>query len=228
MNGDGMVSLGDLLRGYAARLLAPGAERAPLDPTRIGIPRQPLDMQLRRAILSRDGFRCCWCQARGKTVRFEIDHIVPWSAGGSDHPVNLRTLCQDCNQARSNRVTEFDRRALPIVWRCYSCDEWGDVEFDEPLFMAYCLTCRDVRHEAPYVADVMIGGPIPAVGVPALQPGDEDLSSLSPTVRPWERRFKDLRDRDDARRNRAARDAGRAAARAELDRIRPPQTEEQK
>jgi hypothetical protein len=212
----GPVPLGEMLRGYMARRAAPRSDRAPLDPTRLGIPRQPLDRQLRRSILERDGFRCVWCgasYARNRAIVFEVDHIVPWSAGGSDHPINLRTLCQPCNQERSNRVSEYDRRAMPIVWRCYGCDEWGDVEFGHALFTAFCCTCDRIV-EAPHVADLMIGGPVPDVGVLPLQPGDQDISAIPLTIRPPDRRFSDDRERSDRR-------AARAAARAELDRIRP-------
>jgi hypothetical protein len=224
---DGMISLGDLLRGHAARLIVSAAERAPLDPTRLGIPRQPLDVTLRRTVLMRDGYRCCWCQTAGRSVLFEVDHIVPWSAGGSDHPVNLRTLCKDCNQTRSNRVSELDRRAFPIVWRCYSCDQWGDVEEQDALITAFCSTCRCLQLNVPYVADLMFGGQVPAIGIPDLQSDDVDYAAIPCTVRPVERRFRDLRAKDDARRDATARLAARAAARAELDRIRPSETEEQ-
>jgi hypothetical protein len=223
------VSLGDLLRRHAARLVAPITPRAPLDPSRLGVPRQPLDQRLRRAILMRDNYTCQWCSESiycDRSIRLEVDHIVPWSALGSDHPVNLRTLCQPCNQLRSNRLSELDQRAMPIVWRCYSCDEWGDVESGLALFTAYCSTCCATRR-APHVADLMVGGPVPDVGVPEVQDGDEDVSQIPLTVRPPHRRFKDCRERDDRRRSATARRrAGLAAARAELDRIRPKNDED--
>lgn len=209
MRGD-PIPLGDILRGYLARLVAPTAERARLDTDRLSIPRQPLPLLLRRAVLSRDGYRCCWCLeslARNKAIVFEIDHIIPWSAGGSDHPVNLRTLCQGCNQVRSNRVSEFDRRALPVVWRCSGCDEWGDVDLFASTISAYCMTCKETVR-APHVEELMIGGAVPAVGVPALEDGDEDYSAI-----PLARRISDRRWKND--------DEARRAARAELDAIRP-------
>ena len=221
---------GDILRGYAAKLLAPHAPRAVVDPTRLGIPRKPLPPLLRRSVLQRDGFRCVWCQNTG--VRFEVDHIVPWIAGGSDHPVNLRTLCRECNQERSNRVLEeFDSRALPIVWRCFSCDEWGDIEFDveatgPALIAAYCTTCRRLWEHVPYIADLMLGGEVPTVGIPALVEGDQDYEAIAVTVRPMERRFKDWREKDDRRRAAIDLATHRAEARAELDAIRPPSSEE--
>lgn len=220
---------GDILRGHCAKLIAPYSPRAVADPTRLGIPRQRLDPLTRRSVLARDGYRCVWCGVsylRNRGVLFEVDHIVPWIAGGSDHPVNLRTLCQECNQERSNRVSEFDVPALPIVWRCYLCDEWGDVEmFGPALITAFCSTCRRVQSDAPYVADLMIGGEVPAVGIPAPRDSDQDFTRIPVTIRPPERRFRDLREKDDRRRAAAARAAGRAEARAELDAIRPAATD---
>lgn len=219
------VSMADLLRGYASKLIAPGSPRAELDQTRLGIPRQPLPQMTRRQVLARDSYRCAWCyasRARNPNILFEIDHIVPWSSGGSDHPVNLRTLCRECNQERSNRVSDLDGRSLPIVWRCYLCDQWGDVERVGPeLIKAFCSTCRLVQENAPYVADLMVGGEVPTVGIPPLRRGDQDFTKIPVMIRPPERRFRDWRERDDRRRSAAARAAGRAAARAELDAIRP-------
>lgn len=221
------VSLGGILRGHAAKILAPHAPRAVIDPTRLGIPRQPLGQILRRSVLMRDEYRCVRCYT--SHVAFEIDHIVPWAAGGSDHPVNLRTLCRECNQDRSNRVLDdFDGRALPIVWRCYSCDQWGDVERIGPsLITAFCSTCRCVQRDVPYVADLMLGGQVPSVGIPALRDGDQDFAAIPVTVRPPERRFVDMREKDDRRCAAAARATGRAAARAELDAIRPSTSEDE-
>lgn len=225
------VPLGNILQGYCAKLLAPHAPRAVIDPTRLGVPRQPLNRLIRQSVLARDGYQCVWCFASSDSrqrVLFEVDHIVPWIAGGSDHPVNLRTLCRDCNQERGSRVTDLDRRALPIVWRCYSCDHWGDVEQGGPsLITAYCSTCKQHRDNVPYIADLMMGGQVPKAGIPAFQEGDQDYycSDISVTTRAPERRFKDSRERDDRLRadlaRRAARSSTRAEARAELDAIRP-------
>ena len=74
---------------------------------------------LRIAVLKRDGFACRICQRQGG--RLEVDHIIPWSAGGPDASWNLRTLCYDCNQGRSN-FHGWDSWALPIVLWCVECE----------------------------------------------------------------------------------------------------------
>ncbi|MBI2764838.1 MAG: HNH endonuclease [Chloroflexi bacterium] len=49
-------------------------------------------------MLERDGHRCVACGVTG--VRFEVDHVVPLAAGGSNEPANLRTLCIPCHRDR--------------------------------------------------------------------------------------------------------------------------------
>lgn len=102
-------------------------------------PREPLPRWLRILVLYRDDFTCCWCFKRGG--RLEVDHIVPWSAGGSDASWNLRTLCSDCNQERSNFRTDSERaHALPIIMRCITCDDSLHID-DEPR-SAWCAHCE--------------------------------------------------------------------------------------
>ncbi|MBE7519561.1 MAG: HNH endonuclease [Thermoflexaceae bacterium] len=55
-------------------------------------------------ILERDGHQCVACGAGG--VRFEVDHIVPLAAGGSNELANLRTLCVPCHRRRAARPAE--------------------------------------------------------------------------------------------------------------------------
>lgn len=204
--------LGDLLRGFVARVAAPIADRAPLDADRLGIPRQRLDPRIRRAVLTRDEFACVWCFASARRIRrlhLEIDHITPWSAGGADHPINLRTLCQPCNQSRSNRVHALDVRMAPIVWRCATC-ETGPVG-NARHFGAFCMVCHAMA-DAVYVADLMVGGPIPTVGVPLRHDDDVDIAAFPIVVRGVGRRRAWFP---------AGNPATRSTARAELDRIRP-------
>jgi hypothetical protein len=61
----------------------------------------------RLAIYLRDGLACAYC---GATIEdgalLSLDHLTPYSAGGSNHQSNLVTCCQKCNSARQDRPVE--------------------------------------------------------------------------------------------------------------------------
>lgn len=58
----------------------------------------------RLAIYLRDGLACAYCgQGVEHGVKFTLDHITPWSKGGSNEATNLVTCCLTCNAARGNR-----------------------------------------------------------------------------------------------------------------------------
>ena len=63
-----------------------------------------------------------WCGRPGNThvyihvsERMEVDHIKPWSMGGSDALWNLQPLCHDCNRSKSSNVTN-GKDKLKIAW----------------------------------------------------------------------------------------------------------------
>jgi hypothetical protein len=63
----------------------------------------------RLAIYLRDGLACMYC---GHSVEdgaaLSLDHVKPWSEGGSNSERNLVTCCQKCNSSRGNRpAAEF-------------------------------------------------------------------------------------------------------------------------
>jgi len=75
------------------------------------IPKKGISPKLRIQVLERDGYTCQLCGATtgdpstynpNRKVRLHVDHIVPDSQEGGIKPENLRTLCSDCNQGRSN------------------------------------------------------------------------------------------------------------------------------
>lgn len=121
--------------------------------------RERIEWPLRLAVARRDDFTCRWCH-RDMGGAFELDHIIPWSAGGSDHGENLRVLCQPCNQQRSNYEDGSESRgATPVTWWCVDC--WPDPNtwklrlvapsghdpnisrtHAEPLLKAFCAHCR--------------------------------------------------------------------------------------
>lgn len=60
-------------------------------------------------------YRCAhckkWCGRSGQDnvkisldERMEVDHILPWSQGGSDALHNLQALCHNCNRKKSNNI----------------------------------------------------------------------------------------------------------------------------
>ena len=68
-----------------------------------GVPerRLPIPTGVRFAVYSRDGWQCVHC---GSSKRLTLDHIYPWSLGGSDDEGNLQTLCRPCNSSKGARV----------------------------------------------------------------------------------------------------------------------------
>lgn len=66
-------------------------------------------------------WRCCYCGSRmsnasswfglPKTIESTLEHVIPLSRGGPDHPDNMVVACCQCNQLRGNLpVDEFLRR----------------------------------------------------------------------------------------------------------------------
>ena len=126
-------------------------------PERMGTPRleprEPIHPWLRRAIYWRDSNQCGWCSAGWSDDNpLELDHIVPWAAGGSDRSDNLRTLCHNCNEARSNRATDAWVRVSPVGLcdHCHTRPRWDenshltireldpDSTFRLPIFCGRC------------------------------------------------------------------------------------------
>jgi hypothetical protein len=95
-------------------------QQAPASPRRI-----PSDQRAR--ILRRDGFTCQVCGLgageinpdTGRRVRLHVDHILAISSGGDNSDDNLRALCDQCNQGRSNLFHPEDRsiNALALIRR---------------------------------------------------------------------------------------------------------------
>jgi hypothetical protein len=60
-------------------------------------PRVPVGKLVRGTVFKRDGFACVLC---GASERLSIDHIKPWSRGGTNAMDNLQTLCLSCNSTK--------------------------------------------------------------------------------------------------------------------------------
>lgn len=81
--------------GQATRPARPGSRRH--------LPRHGVTLQVRFAVLQRDGFRCSYCGATSQTAQLVVDHVVPIAAGGSDEMINLTTACIACNHGKAGR-----------------------------------------------------------------------------------------------------------------------------
>lgn len=58
----------------------------------------------RLAIYLRDGLACSYCGATIETgAQLTLDHLAPYSAGGTNDATNLVTCCHLCNSGRGNR-----------------------------------------------------------------------------------------------------------------------------
>ena len=44
------------------------------------------------------------CARCGSTQKLEVDHITPWSKGGTHDEANLQALCKPCNRKKSNKL----------------------------------------------------------------------------------------------------------------------------
>ena len=54
----------------------------------------------REAVLMRDHYTCTRCGiTKDEGAKLHVHHILPRHCGGSDNPLNLRTLCEPCHIA---------------------------------------------------------------------------------------------------------------------------------
>ena len=49
---------------------------------------------------------CNGCKRHFEIQNFSVDHILPVSSGGTDHPANLQLLCNHCNSVKSTGTQE--------------------------------------------------------------------------------------------------------------------------
>lgn len=62
--------------------------------------------RITKEVFARDDYTCKYCGVRGGVL--EVDHVVPFSKGGSDELWNLAAACRKCNrQKRDKTVDEF-------------------------------------------------------------------------------------------------------------------------
>lgn len=60
--------------------------------------------EARLFVWARDLTSCRYCGKRVPFNKFEVDHIHPFSKGGSDSYINLATACVTCNRKKSDNA----------------------------------------------------------------------------------------------------------------------------
>jgi len=119
--------------------------------------RRHIPPRQRWLIFERDGKCCRNCGDHLSIKTAQLDHIMPWSAGGSDCSCNLRILCGPCNEWRSNFRTGLDDqviRRVHVSRDCAGCahlDTWRDEPYPAgpELVAAYCGRCGIVSAACP-------------------------------------------------------------------------------
>ncbi len=80
-------------------------ENGKLEKKRRELERSLMTASLRYEILKRDNFKCVLCGAsKNDGIKLHVDHIVPISKGGKTIKSNLRTLCEDCNIGKGDKL----------------------------------------------------------------------------------------------------------------------------
>jgi len=63
----------------------------------------------KKRIAAEQGYNCKKCSNRLKT-RYHIDHIKPFSQGGSDSARNLQALCSNCHDEKTEEERHVKRQ----------------------------------------------------------------------------------------------------------------------
>jgi hypothetical protein len=79
--------------------------------------RNKIPESIQQQVRDRANYLCEFCHAneRWQYVRFTVDHVIPFSLGGSDRLENLTLACFHCNRRKTNRLTGIDRESQTEV-----------------------------------------------------------------------------------------------------------------
>lgn len=69
--------------------------------------RRSIKLKTRIKVFERDNYTCQYCGAKPPEAILHIDHIVPWSKGGTNDMSNLITACSLCNLGKSDECIEL-------------------------------------------------------------------------------------------------------------------------
>lgn len=73
-----------------------------------------IPLAVRNKVVERDNGICQYCGNPGT----DLDHIYPWSNGGTHHHMNLVVACETCNSIAGTRIfTEFMKKKMYVLTR---------------------------------------------------------------------------------------------------------------
>ena len=103
----------------------------------------------RLAIYMRDGLSCAYC---GHSVedgaRLSLDHLKPYSKGGSNDQTNLVTCCSKCNSSRQDRP-----------WTVFANKVAGYVNVEKKQIVNHINACRRRKLNTKEAAKIMARRP---------------------------------------------------------------------
>jgi ATP-dependent DNA helicase RecQ len=85
-------------------------------PQRCARTQSPDWTNVRDAVLRRDGFKCVECGTPCDAGESDVHHLLPRSAGGTDEPSNLVTLCDGCHAAHHPKLAGRLARRVMERW----------------------------------------------------------------------------------------------------------------
>jgi len=66
-----------------------------------------IPIEKRKSVMKRDDFQCRLCGEVFSEQEIEIDHIFPYSLGGSDEEYNLMVTCSSCNKDKGKSLSYY-------------------------------------------------------------------------------------------------------------------------
>ena len=77
------------------------------NPTRYHKASRSIAVQRKKTVKKRDKFICQICNEEFEEEELEVDHILPYGAGGSNEEYNLMALCRECNANKSAKLDYY-------------------------------------------------------------------------------------------------------------------------
>jgi superfamily II DNA or RNA helicase len=113
-------------------------------------PKRELTEPEKSQVKKRDGNQCLCCGAKGKGIRLQIDHVIPYHISGETSVGNSQTLCSVCNRDKNINELNFLATASPLVaerdLQLFSRAGQEDVAYSVTRIVNFFYRCRAVYH----------------------------------------------------------------------------------